>query len=124
MAEALAVVGIVASIVQLVDFGSNVLHRLNEFQSSVGDVPESFRHIKAELPVLLEALQKTKEAIEAGSVTDETKNALLPAINGCAEQIRSLNELLLKALPTSGDSWTKRSRKAIWMSLRYDSRVE
>ena len=124
MAEALVVVGIAANIVQLVDFGSKILHRLNEFQSNVGDVPESFRHIKAELPVLLDALQRTKEAIEAGSVRDETKNALRPAINGCQEQIKSLDEVLLKALPTSGDSRIKRVRKAIEMSLRYDSKVE
>lgn len=123
MAEALVVFGIAANIVQLVDFGSRILHRLNEFQSNVGDVPESFRHIKAELPVLLDALQRTKEAIEAGSVRDETKNALCPTINGCLEQIKSLDEVLLKALPTSGDSWIKRSGKAI-LSLRYDSKVE
>lgn len=123
MAEALVVIGIAANIVQLVDFGSKILHRLNEFQSNVGDVPESFRHIKAELPVLLDALQRTKEAIEAGSLRDETKNALCPTINGCLEQIKSLDEVLLKALPTSGDSWIKRSGKAI-LSLRYDSKVE
>ena len=83
MAEALAVVGIVANIVQLFDFGSKILHRLTEFQSSVENVPESFRHIKAKLPLLLHTLQQTKEAIEAGSIKDDTKKALLPAIEGC-----------------------------------------
>ena len=34
MAEALAVVGIVANIIQLVDFGSRVLKRLKEYQTS------------------------------------------------------------------------------------------
>ena len=124
MAEALAIVGIVASIVQLVDFGSKVLHRLTEFQSSVEDVPESFRHIKAKLPLLFHTLQQAKEAIEAGSVRDDTKDVLLPAIEGCWEQIKSLDEVLLKTLPKLGDSWTKRSKKAIWMSLRYASKVE
>ncbi|KAH0556857.1 hypothetical protein GP486_005356, partial [Trichoglossum hirsutum] len=124
MAEALAIVSITANIVQLVDFGSKILYRLNEFQSSVEDVPESFRHIKAELPVLLDTLKQTREAIEAGSVRDDTKKALLPAIEGCRVQIRSLDDMLLKTLPTSDDSWAKRSWKAIWMSLRYDSKVE
>jgi len=124
MGEALAVVGIIANIVQLVDFGSKILHRLSEFQSSIEGVPESFRHIKAELPVLLNTLQQTKEAVEAGSVRDETMKALLPAIEGCRIQIRSLDDVLLKILPASGDSWTKRSTKALRMSLRYDSKVE
>ena len=53
MAEALAAIGAVASIVQLVDFGSKVLLRLNEFQSSIGEIPKVFQHVKAELPVLL-----------------------------------------------------------------------
>src|ERR1700722_8852308 len=124
MAEALALVSIVANIVQLVDFGSKILHRLTEFQSSLEDVPESFRHIKAKLPLLLHTLQQTKEAIETGSIRDDTKQVLLPAIEGCWEQVKALDVVLLKTLPTSGDSWTERSRKAIWMSLRYDSKVE
>ena len=52
MAEALAVVGVVSSIVQIIDFSSKIGHRLGEFQSSLGDIPETFRRIKAELPVL------------------------------------------------------------------------
>jgi hypothetical protein len=90
MGEALTVIGIIANIAQLVDFGSKILHRLSEFQSSVEDVPESFRHIKAELPVLLDTLRQTKEAIEAGSIGNETKQALLPAIESCRIQIKSL----------------------------------
>lgn len=73
MAEALAAVGVVVSIVQLIDFSSKILHRLDEFRSSVGEVPKSFRHIRAELPVLQDTLRQTKEAIDAGSVEDRTK---------------------------------------------------
>jgi predicted house-cleaning noncanonical NTP pyrophosphatase (MazG superfamily) len=57
MVEALAVVGIVANIIQLVDFGSRVLKRLEEYRSELGDILEAFRHIKIELPVLLDALR-------------------------------------------------------------------
>lgn len=123
MAEALVVVGTVASIVQLVDFGSKVLLRLNEFQSSIGEIPKSFQHIKAELPVLLDTLEKTKTAIETGSVQDETKKALLPAIDGCRTQIEVLDILIRKALPLSHDSWRERSRKAV-SSLRQDGKVK
>ena len=122
MAEALAVVGVVASIVQLVDFGSKVLIRLNEFQSSVGEIPKTFQHIKAELPVLLDTLERTKTAIQTGSVRDETKKALLPAIDGCRTQIELLNIVIGKVLPLSGDSWREKSRKAV-SSLRQDGKV-
>jgi hypothetical protein len=90
MAEAIAVIGLVASIVQLVDFSSRVLHRLEEFQVGLGEVPMSFRHIKAELPVLQDTLQQTREAIEAGSVRNETKKALDPAIKGARNRLDCL----------------------------------
>jgi hypothetical protein len=123
MAEAIAVVGVVASIVQLVDFGTKVLLRLSEFQSNAGEIPKTFQHIKAELPVLLDTLEQTKTAIENGSIRDETKRALLPAIDGCRTQVEHLNDLIEKVLPSIGDSWRKRSRKSI-SSLRQDSKVK
>ena len=123
MAEAIAVVGVVASIVQLVDFSSKVLHRLDEFQSSLGEIPKWFRHIKAELPILQDTLQQTKEAIDAGSVRDETKRALIPVIKGCREQIESLDVVLTRMLPTANDSPLKKGSKAI-LSLYQDPKVE
>jgi hypothetical protein len=102
MAEALAVIGIIANIVQLVDFGSKILRRLAEFQSSVENVPESFRHVKAKLPLLLHALQRTKEAIEVGSIGDDMKEVLLPAIEGCWEQIKLLDEILFESIANIG----------------------
>ena len=122
MAEALAVVGVVASIVQLIDFGSKVLLRLNEFQSNAREIPKTFQHVKAEFPVLLDTLEQTKTAIETGSIRDETKKALLPAIDGCRTQIESLDILIMKVLPLAGDSWRERSRKVI-SSLCQDANV-
>ena len=123
MAEALAVVGIIANIIQLVDFGSRVLKRLEEYQSKQGKIPEAFRHIKVELPILLDALRQTKAAIDTGSMEDGTKKALLVAIEECKVQITSLDDIIVKALPESGDSWPRRGRKALG-SLRYDAKVE
>ncbi|KAJ4305439.1 hypothetical protein N0V90_000970 [Kalmusia sp. IMI 367209] len=117
MAEALAVIGIAANILQLVDFGSRLVKRLDDYQSQLGEIPEAFSHIKVELPVLLDALQQTQAAIEAGSIRDESEAALTPAIEGCTIQIKLLNDVITKALPTSGDSWIKRGGKAV-QSLR------
>jgi hypothetical protein len=123
MAETLAVVGVVASIAQLVDFGSKVLCRLDEFQSSLGEIPKTFHHIKAELPVLLVTLEQTKDKINAGSIRDETKQALVPAIEGCRREIESLKAVLIETLPTPDDSWRKRIKKAI-LSLHKDAKVQ
>jgi len=75
-------VGIVANIIQLVDFGSRVLKRLEEYQSELGDILEAFHYIKTELSVLLVALQRTKAAVDVGSIRDESKKALLPTVEG------------------------------------------
>ena len=123
MAEAIAVIGVVASIVQLVDFSSRVLHRFEEFQSSLGEIPKSFRNIKAELPVLQDTLQQTREAINAGLVRDETKKALIPAIEGCTEQIGLLDPILANTLPTPTDSRLRRGTKAI-LSLHQEAKIE
>ncbi|KAF2183993.1 TPR-like protein [Zopfia rhizophila CBS 207.26] len=123
MVEALAAVSIVANIIQIVDFGSRIVKRLEEYQSKLGETPEAFRHIKAELPALLDALQQTKAAIDTGSIRDETKNALLPAVEGCGVQIKALDDVIAKVLPASDDSWARRSRK-VFRSLRHDAKVK
>jgi len=113
MAEAIAVVGVVSSIVQLVDFSSKILHRLDELQSTAQELPRIFQHTKAELPLLRDTLQETSEALNAGRILEKTGKALVPIIEGCEEQIKVLNVILAKVLPTAGDSWVKKGRKAI-----------
>jgi hypothetical protein len=123
MAEALAVVGIVANIVQLVDFSSKVLSRLNEFQSSVDEVPSSFRNVKVELPLLLDTLKHINKDISAGLIADEIQKSFLPVIEACQTQIESLDVVLVKTLPAPGDSRTQRTRKAI-SSLSQEAKIE
>ncbi len=123
MAEALAVVGIVSSIAQLVEFSSKILSRLHDFQSAVTDIPKTFQQIKAELPLLRDTLQQTKEAIDAGRVNDETTKALDPIIQGCREQIELLDATLAKTLPSPNDTPGKRRIKAI-LSIPQDAKVE
>lgn len=123
MAEAFAVVGIVSSIIQIVDFGTKVVKRLNEYQSQLGDIPTAFRHVKTELPVLLDALRQTKAAIDARTISPRSTAALLPAVEGCGEQIQALDEVITKALPVMGESRRRKSLKAI-KSLRYEGKAE
>jgi hypothetical protein len=52
MAEALAVVAVVASIVQLVDFSNRVVRRLNEFHSIAGEIPNLSHFVKSKLSFL------------------------------------------------------------------------
>jgi hypothetical protein len=123
MAEALAIVSVVASIVQLVDFSTRVVSRLDEFYSVTKEVPESFRHIKTELPLLATTLTQLKRAISTTSVADKSTKALVPVIAGCNEQVMQLDAILEKTLPAASDSLRIKSKKAI-VSVHYDSKVQ
>lgn len=86
MADPLTVVGIIANIVQLVDFSTKVLSHLEDFQANLEEIPKAFRHIEAELLVLQDALKRTKDKIDHGAIEDSTKAALLPTVQGCKIQ--------------------------------------
>jgi len=123
MAEALAVVGVVASIVQLVDFSTRVVSRLDEFYSAAKETPKSFRDIRTELPLLATTLKQLKGAIDPTSVADGSTKALVSVIAGCNEQVAQLDAILAKTLPETNDSWRTKGKKAI-VSLHHDAKVE
>jgi hypothetical protein len=70
MAEALAIVGLVSSIVQFVDFSSKLVERLNEFLSNLEEVPKTFKDIKTELPLLINTLKRTEDQVRAGDAAE------------------------------------------------------
>lgn len=78
MAEGLAVVAIVSSIAQVVDFSAKVIARLNDFHSGTDSTPKSLAFLKTELPTLIHTLQQIREAINKGLFPKECAAALLP----------------------------------------------
>ena len=91
MAEALAVIGIVSSIVQLVQFADTVIRRVNEFRTSAKEIPATFRDISITLPLLVNDLKRTKTAAESGKLADDEKVTILAVIEGCSEQVKVSN---------------------------------
>ena len=125
MAEALAVVGVVASIAQLLDFGTTVLHRLNNYQSSSGEIAKSFHQIEMELPLLLYTIHQIQEAIDVGSVGIEIKKALLPVIKSCQEQVVALlQSILTETSSRLDDSSPEKGTKASILSAGQDGKID
>ena len=58
MAEAVAAISLLASIVSLIEFGGKAATRLQEFSVRTGEIPESFRVMSEQLPLLLITLQQ------------------------------------------------------------------
>lgn len=123
MAEALAVIGLVASIVQLASTSSKIVHLFHEFHSSGQRTPKIFRDIKAKLPLLQEILWQIKEAADAGVIENRQRPALRSAIDGCQEHIQVLNIIVTRALPSSDDSTRTRIKKTL-RSLRQEAKVK
>jgi hypothetical protein len=123
MAEALAIVGLVSSIVQFVDFSLKIVHRLNEFHSSLDEVPKSFRDIKIELPLLVDALDRTKKQTEDGCFSKNAQEAIWSVVKGCQSQVEQLNDVLEETLPTKGDSSWRRGKKA-FSSISQEKKVQ
>jgi hypothetical protein len=122
MAEALAVVGFASAIVQFVDFSTKIIQRLDEFQSRVGEVPQAFRDLKIQLPLLQDTLKRAKAEAEAELIDADTRRAVLDVVEGCQLQVKRLDDILNKTLPTPADSRWRRGMKA-FSSVRQERDV-
>lgn len=114
MAEALTVVGAVASTIQLIDFTARVFERLNDYIHHVEEVPEMLRGIRLHLPLFIEALRRTQFHIDHGHYSPATSVTLQLFIDECYSQMLLLQEILTTVTPIQGDSRMLRSRKAFW----------
>jgi hypothetical protein len=76
MVEAMAAVSFVSAVAGLIDISCRVVNRLNDFHSATQEVPDAFRHIKAQVPIAIDSLRRTQADALAGGVDLETQNAL------------------------------------------------
>ncbi|MCJ1306895.1 hypothetical protein MMC25_000539 [Agyrium rufum] len=122
MAEALAVVGIVSSIVQVVDFSTKCIERINDFRKHAQEIPKTFQGIARLVPAFADGFKKAQEQLEAYRVPANTQKALTPIVQDALRQMRKLDEMLIKVSPTSKDSSWKRGKKAV-LSLGQDNEI-
>ncbi|KAL8985268.1 MAG: hypothetical protein Q9177_004479 [Variospora cf. flavescens] len=123
MAEAIAVISFVSAVISLVDAGSRVLSRLHEFSEASQEIPESFKHLNAQLPIVLDGLRRTEARAKAGHVDKRTQEALVPTIQGCQDRVADLYDILEDVLPSKEDSSFDRAIKAA-KSLSKDKKVQ
>ena len=108
MAEFIGVVGLTASIVQLLDTGKRVADRIREFQNNL-----AFAHLNTKLPVLNLTLTRIKEAQEHEPFDNQTQEALLGAVNECQSLTTQLDALITRMSPAEEDSKLRRAFKGI-----------
>lgn len=121
--DPLSAIGLAAAIAQFVELAARVVERVSDFSSSVHQVPQAFRRIHTELPLIIDCLERIKAHDEKGVLVKSTREALRPVIQECFEETGRLNEILIKAIPSADASSWERKKKAI-TSLGSDKKVE
>lgn len=123
MAEAAAVIGLVASIASLVELSTKVVSRLHEFTSKASEIPESLRSLLIRLPLLTATLQCIQMQAEAGRLPDDVTNALKAVVDNTSEQVSAVQTCLSKIVPPDGASKLERALKAL-RSLANEDKVQ
>ena len=123
MAEAVAVVGLFASIASLVELTAKVVSRLHEFASKSSEVPESFRSLSTRLPLLTATLQHIRSQAEDGRFPEDVKRALKLVVDDTSKQVSDIQISLSKVLPSDGASKLEKALKAL-KSLAKEDKVQ
>jgi hypothetical protein len=117
--EAFALATNIASVAHIT---VEVLQRLNDFKNTVNGVPRALQALSNELPTLKHVLDKMRQAVEDGSVPEDSIEALNPLIADFEEQIRALLAIINKMQPKD-PSRIARNLKAV-TSFRYDADIK
>ena len=107
------VVGLVSSIIQIVDFSIRVTGTVTDFCSTTQDVPKVFRNIEAQLPLITSSLRTLGDTNYLGSLSQVVCEDVQRLAVGCKVQIEELEKLFCEIKPGPTDGRLQRGRKAI-----------
>jgi hypothetical protein len=122
-AEALLVVGIIANILQLVDFSVNIYERAKAFGHDTDKLPKAFRDVSVVLPLIKSSLEHTKRRMDEEPLDDRSCQDLMGILTSCEEKIAELKEIFVKVLPARSASKLRYGIQA-FKSVRHDKNVE
>jgi hypothetical protein len=123
MADPISIINFISAVAGLVEFSAKVIKRIDQYQSTATGIPKVFGPIKTELPVLQVTLEKTIKAVDSGDIGDDVKAALIPVVEGCQVEVKSLDNVLDNILPKPEDTRAGRLKKAA-LSLQQDSKIK
>ena len=113
MAEAIAAISLVQTIIELTEFGRKVVKRLNEFKNNVQDLPEAFQHIGNQLPILMRIANSLEERANNGDFAPDAQKDLEQVIKALKKELLDLDALLGKILPSARASTWEKGVKAV-----------
>ncbi|TVY43158.1 Ankyrin [Lachnellula occidentalis] len=121
--DPVSAIGIAAAVVQFVQFGFQIVKRLEELNNAYpGEVPRSLQAINTQLPLLLDALKRIKTDSEVKSLDVDTKCILRGVISGCHVQVAELETMINEIARSPGETFKTKIKK-VFTSLRYDEKI-
>ena len=123
MAEVVAALALGSSIISFIDIGGKVISRVREYIATSQEVPEVLRDISDRLETLLLTTKNLESALNAGKLDDGASAALQCTVAGLERQALVLQGLCEHILPSLGDMWWHKARKAV-SSLRKEKELK
>jgi hypothetical protein len=106
-AEAVLVLGVISSIISIVDGIKQVYDAATDAES----LPEEFREVRNRLPIVVNNLGFAKEYIHGGSANEKSCKGVKPIVKACEMKAKKLDDLFRKVIPADGAS-----RREIYLS--------
>lgn len=123
MAEAIAVIGLLASCSQLIEYGGAVVKRLHDFMTNVKELPPCFAHINNQLPMLMGIVDSLQKRAGNGDFTSKIQHDLERVIEALDKELKGLDAVLSNILPSARASTWEKGVKAV-KSVAAQKRVE
>ncbi|KAL9118352.1 MAG: hypothetical protein Q9187_005106 [Circinaria calcarea] len=108
-AEAIAVSAVISSIISIVDG----IKQAYDVATNTQGLPEAFREVASQLPIVENILGPTQQHINRGDVDVHSCEALKHVVEACEKKAKKLDDMFQKAMPTDGTSGLKRYYKAV-----------
>lgn len=114
MADPLTVVGVVASIVQLVDVSAKIITRVHQYAKTTNDVPMAFRSLATQLNLLGITLQYIQAQAENGQLGSTASHAIQPIVDSILDDIRYLERIIVPVKASSFDRSLQALKSLAW----------
>ena len=116
MAEALAVIAVIASVAQLADLGCKLSVKLFAFSQTAAAADESIKGISSDVSLtstVLQELSSILKADESRIVSSTAIEATKQTVAECLKVFEQLDEALEKALGTGGEKSKGKGKKGM-----------
>jgi hypothetical protein len=111
-AEAMAALGVISSCITLVDTSKKLLDAARDQRG----LPEAFRMVREELPMMTQTLLKAKSRSKA--VGKDDWEAVKPVLERCEQQLQDLERILKDVMTSETDGHLERYKKLVKTSFK------